>query len=98
MIMKTIHTYVCVVDSYRRPSRQRNTTGRYLVGAKSENEAKVLLQNAIKFGSVQVYYRATDDKGQLNNNIDSLMAYKEIKKVQIDKKLVPVLSAVDCHK
>lgn len=104
--MKIIHTYVCLVDNDRRPSRQRNTKGRYLVGAKSEKEAKELLQKAIKFGSVQVYYRATDNKGQLESNIDTLMNYKEIKKVQsnliTDKesqiRLMPALSATKCHK
>lgn len=104
--MKTIHTYVCLVDNYRRPSRQRNTEGRYLVGAKSEDEAKELLQKAIKFGSIQVYYRTTDDEGQLKSDADILMDYKEIKKVRFDlpagrepkTRLKPALSAIDSHK
>lgn len=48
--------YICLVDSYRRPSRQRNTAGRYQVGARSVKEAKRTLQKMIGFGSVIVYY------------------------------------------
>ena len=51
--MKQLNKYVCLVDNYRRPSRQRNTKGRYLVCAKTEREAKEILQNKIGFGSVQ---------------------------------------------
>lgn len=54
--MKETKNYICVVDGHRRSSRQRNTSGRYRVGARSEKEAKELLQKAIGFGSVQVYY------------------------------------------
>ncbi len=94
---KTVHTYVCLVDYYRRPSRQRNTEGRYLVGATSEKEAKEFLQKAIGFGSVQVYYRATDDDGKLKSNTDKLMNYKEMCKVRItsgdDTKWMPVVHA-----
>ena len=77
--MKTVNTYVCLVDNYRRPSRQRNTAGRYLVGAKTEKEAKKLLQRAIGFGSVQVYYKAFPSGKE--NRIDIPMKYKEIKRV-----------------
>ena len=31
--------YICLVDTYRRPSRQRNTAGRYRVGAKNPKAA-----------------------------------------------------------
>lgn len=83
--MKTIHTYVCLVDNYRRPSRQRNTKGRYLVGAKTSEEAKKLLQDAIGFGSVQVYYRATDDNGAIiNDKVDRKMPYKSVVRVQFE--------------
>lgn len=51
--------YICLVDHYRRPSRQRNTQGRYRVGAKNPKQAKELLQKAIGFGSIQVYYEDT---------------------------------------
>lgn len=48
--------FICLVDAYRRPSRQRNTAGRYRVGAKNPKQARKLLQSAVGFGSVQVYY------------------------------------------
>ena len=48
--------YVCLVDTYRRPSRRRNTAGRYQVGARSAKEAKRILQKIIGFGSVIIYY------------------------------------------
>ena len=48
--------YVCLVDTYRRPSRRRNTAGRYQVGARSAKEAKRILQKMIGFGSVIIYY------------------------------------------
>lgn len=56
-------TFVCLVDNYRRSSRQRNTKGRYLVGAKNEKQAKDLLQKTIGFGSVQVYYEVETESG-----------------------------------
>lgn len=52
--------YIVLVDTYRRPSRRRNTAGRYRVGAKNPKEAKQLVQEAIGFGSVSVYYEAPD--------------------------------------
>lgn len=52
--------FVCIVDGYRRPSRQRNTWGRYRVGARSKKEAKKTLQKLIGFGSVKVYYEDTN--------------------------------------
>lgn len=48
--------YICLVDYYRHSSMYRNTRGRYRVGAKNPKQAKKLLQNAIGFGHVQVYY------------------------------------------
>jgi len=54
--MKKVRTAVVLVDAYRRPSRQRNTAGRYKVGAKTEKEAVKLVQKAIGFGSVQFHY------------------------------------------
>ena len=71
---KPTNTYVCLVDNYRRPSRQRNTCGRYYVGAKTEKEAKKLLQIAIGFGSIQVYYKTKP------GGIDPIMDYKEVAK------------------
>lgn len=60
--MKTVSNYILLVDAYRRPSRRRNTAGRYRVGAKTEKEAVELLREKIKFGSIQVYYRCRDDE------------------------------------
>lgn len=56
--MKKQHfkNYIVLVDSYRRSSRCRNTKGRYRVGAKNPKEARKLVQQAIGFGSVLVYY------------------------------------------
>lgn len=77
--MKKVNTYVCLVDNYRRPSRRRNTCGRYLVGAKSAEEAKSILQAAIGFGSIQVYYDL-DTEGICAPS-DKRMGYKEMVKV-----------------
>lgn len=63
-------TYLCLVDNYRRPSRQRNTKGAYFVGAKSPKQAKELLQNAIGFGSILVKGATTQAQ----------MAYKQLQK------------------
>lgn len=52
--------YIVLVDSHRRPSRCRNTYGRYRVGAKNSKEARRLVQQAVGFGSVLVYYEAKD--------------------------------------
>lgn len=75
--MKPIHNYILLVDNYRRPSRQRNTAGRYRVGAKSEKEAKKLLRNKIQFGSIQVYYQCEKD--------DTTIGYKEIVKEEFNR-------------
>lgn len=95
--MKTVHTYVCLVDEYRNGTvfrgknerlYDRNTKGRYLVGAKSEAEAKKLLRAAVQFGSIDVYYRATDDNGEIKKGYeesDRKMGYKEIVKVKFVK-------------
>lgn len=53
---KPIKNYILLVDSYRRPSRCRNTRGRYRVGAKTPDEAVKLLRAVIGFGSIRVYY------------------------------------------
>ncbi len=57
--MKLIKNYILLVDHHRRPSRQRNTAGRYRVGAKSPDEAVELLRKKIGFGSIVVYYECT---------------------------------------
>lgn len=46
--------YICLVDRHRRPARQRNTMGRYQVGARDEKEAKKFLKKGIGFGSIIV--------------------------------------------
>lgn len=95
--MKPLKQYVCLVDNYRRPSRRRNTYGRYRVGAKSEKEAKEILQKFIKFGSVQVYYEDTNPKPEL------MVGYKEVMKEKFEayydkpirEYLIPAKSALD---
>ncbi|MBD5584001.1 MAG: hypothetical protein HDQ88_02880 [Clostridia bacterium] len=52
---KRFNNYICLVDHYRRPSRKRNTAGRYRVGAKNEKDARQMLQAAIGFGSILIY-------------------------------------------
>lgn len=54
--------YVCTVDGHRRPSRQRNTRGRYRVAARDKRTAERILQKAIGFGSVQILYEDEDPK------------------------------------
>lgn len=70
--MRNAHhqTYLCFVDNYRRPSRQRNTKGAYFVGAKSPKQAKELLQKTIGFGSILV--KGTTTQAQ--------MQYKQLRK------------------
>lgn len=98
------HTYVVLVDWHNR--YKHNTAGRYLVGANSEKEAKEMLQKAIGFGSVQVYYRATDDNYDLTTSNDARMSYGQMQKVDfvnhgkgnIEDRLMPVLHANACRK
>lgn len=59
---RPVKQYVCIVDGFRRPSRQRNTKGRYRVAARDQKSAKRILSQAIKFGSVQVLYEDTNPK------------------------------------
>lgn len=67
--------YILIVDGHRRPSRQRNTSGRYRVGAKTPKEAVRLLREKIGFGSIQVYYECdADDK----LNVSYKMVVQEI--------------------
>ena len=56
--MRHINTYVCLVDGGGPIWADHSTQGRYYVGAKSEKEAKKLLQKAIGFGSIDVCYIA----------------------------------------
>lgn len=59
--MKTVRQAIVLVDAYRRPSRRRNTAGRYRVGAKTEKEAEELVRAAVGFGSVEFYYWEKED-------------------------------------
>ena len=72
--MKTIKQAIVLVDAYRRPSRRRNTAGRYRVGAKTEKEAEELVRTAIGFGSVKFYYWEKEDSAQPK------VKYKEVVK------------------
>ncbi len=98
--MKLLNKYVCLVDNYRRPSRQRNTKGRYLVCAKTEREAKEILQDKIGFGSVQVYYQVTEEYG-LPFEKKTNLSYKEAKKMKLDENrewtLVDIKHSTDCQ-
>ena len=97
--MKEINNYICIVDGHRRPSRCRNTYGRYRVGAKTEKEAIALLREKIKFGSIQLYYKCDLKKEMPSQRV----GYKEVVKEELsrdanDKVIfahVPVKSAID---
>lgn len=80
--MKEVKQAIVLVDYYRRPSRQRNTEGRYRVGAKTEKEAEELVQKAIGFGSVQFYY--WDDGMKSGFPIPRQVKYKEVVKEKFD--------------
>ena len=80
-------TYLCFVDNYRRPSRQRNTKGAYFVGAKSPKQAKELLQNAIGFGSILV--KGTTTQAQ--------MAYKQLQKTRIQRSHICTKTCPSCQ-
>lgn len=71
--MKPIKNYIVLVDNHRRPQRQRNTAGRYRVGAKTPKEAEKLLREKIGFVAIQVYYEC--DPNDKNN-----IGYKEVAK------------------
>lgn len=76
---REIKTYILIVDGYRRPERQRNTQGRYRVGAKSKKEAIKLLRDKIKFGSIQVLCEWNPERDNENHTLQKL-GYKEIVK------------------
>jgi len=72
--MNEINNYIFLVDSHRpfkmyRYNKQgvthlyqRQTAGRYRVGAKSEKEARKILHDAIKFGSVTFFYEDKENR------------------------------------
>jgi len=80
--MKTIKQAIVLVDAYRRPSRRRNTAGRYRVGAKTEKEAEELVRAAIGFGSVKFYYWEREDSK------NPKVKYKEVVKEIPSSRLV----------
>ena len=80
--MKPIRQAIVLVDAYRRPSRRRNTAGRYRVGAKTEKEAEELVKAAIGFGSVKFYY--WEREGSTHQKVK----YKEVVKEIPDSRLV----------
>lgn len=94
--MYPVKQYVCLVDTYRRPSRWRNTRGRYRVGAKNEKEARRLLQKAIGFGSVLVYYEDKNCPPQLRCKYRQCAKEKSVNyegKPYLVPVLVPVVHA-----
>lgn len=52
---KPIKNFILLVDHYRHHTKQRNTAGRYRVGAKTADEARALLRTAIGFGDITVF-------------------------------------------
>ena len=80
--MKKIKQAIVLVDAYRRPSRRRNTAGRYRVGAKTEKEAEELVRASIGFGSVKFYYWDDDDSRRPK------VKYKEVVKEIPSSRLV----------
>lgn len=79
---KPIKNYILLVDSHRRPSRQRNTAGRYRVGAKSPDEAIDLLRSVIGFGSIRVYYEVIPGKHDYDG---PMVGYKTVVKQVADE-------------
>ena len=96
--MKRIKNYILLVDNYRRPSRRRNTAGRYRVGAKSPKEAIKILREKIKFGSIQLYYECNPKEEE------KMIKYKQVFKEtfhtneithKLEVEFLPVRSAID---
>ena len=75
--MKTVRQAIVLVDAYRRPSRRRNTAGRYRVGAKTEKEAEELVRAAVGFGFVEFYYWESED------STHPKVKYKEVPKTRL---------------
>ena len=82
--MKPIKQAIVLVDAYRRPSRRRNTAGRYRVGAKTEKEAEELVRAAIGFGSVKFYYWERPDS--THQKVKYKQVVKEIPDSRLDDK------------
>ena len=71
-----------MIGVYRRPSRRKNTIGRYKVGAKTEKEAEELVRAAIGFGFVKFYYWERKDSPC------SKVKYREVVKEVPNSRLV----------
>ena len=83
--MRVVKNFIVCVDGYRRLSRKRNTAGTYRVGAKTREEAIRLVQQAIKFGSPMV----------TRESLETLVPYKEVRRIAPDGSLLPVRRATD---
>lgn len=94
--MKEVKQYTALVDCYRnnglaaRPAKewlyQQQTKGRYRVAAKSEKEAKKLVQRAIGFGSVSICHGQGAQEGPA-------LPYRCVKKELPDGRLVGAVPA-----
>lgn len=96
--MKEIKQYVVLVDSHRKcgimcPAKdmlyQRATKGRYRVAAKNEKEAQELVQKAVGFGSVHVYYEDKDPKPQF------ILPYRQVAKEDLKGGLIKPMHATE---
>lgn len=85
--MKPVRTYVAIVDGRRRASRKRSTSGRYLVGAKTEKEAKKILQETIGFGSIEILRQAA------GRDAEPEMGHREIVRVHPSGTFTPARHA-----
>ena len=83
--------YVCIVDGYRRPSRQRNTKGRYRVAARDKRTAKRILQKAIGFGSIQIIY---EDESPKQGHV---LPLGQCRLERLDGTLAPVIRYDGCQ-
>ena len=92
--------FICTVDGYRRPSRQRNTQGRYIVTARSEKEAEKKLQAAIKFGSIEILYEVTPEYGfkeeiEFSGNMAKCKYDRETKTWSFDPNIRSAISPIE---
>ncbi len=72
---KPIKNFILFVDAHRHWDKQRNTAGRYRVGAKTSDEAVRLLRTAIGFGDITVGCECKPGPQPYGERV---MAYKEI--------------------
>lgn len=72
---KPVKNFILLVDYYRHHTKKRNTAGRYRVGAKTADEASVLLRRAIGFGDITVFAELCSDS-QPNPNPDTGLGFE----------------------